>query len=34
MRRSERLSVLVDSQGEKIAVLLDFEYPGELWENV
>jgi len=25
---------LVDSQGEKIALLLDFEYPGELWENV
>jgi hypothetical protein len=25
---------LVDSQGEKIAVLLDFDYPGELWEDV
>jgi len=25
---------LVDSQGEKIVVLLDFEYPGELWEDV
>jgi hypothetical protein len=25
---------LVDSQGEKIAVLLDFEYPGEFWEDV
>jgi hypothetical protein len=25
---------LVDSQGEKIAVLLDIDYPGELWEDV
>ncbi|WP_333427780.1 hypothetical protein [Microcoleus sp. F4-D5] len=25
---------LVDSQSEKIALLLDFQYPDELWEDV